>query len=198
MSAEITKGFLVAATLASAVVGGRAEAATATKDEISTETIDRALLETEFTVLGIGASFQQSFLQRQASRSEMACLDSKLTPLVRDHFDSAKKSALTLEELQQGNELASVSVFPKITGYIVYHREQLNAQIESTKVNLSHYFLITAAIRTNQPPDEYRQVEDFIAWHSRVHPRISEAVVNQTPQFVQDVAIVFVSCRNAP
>lgn len=198
MSMERQIGFLIAAMFASAVIDGGAEAATAAKDEISTEAIDRALLETEFTVLGIGVSYQQSFLQRQASRSEMACLNSRITPLVRDHFDSAKKSALSLQEIQQGNELASASVFPKINRYIVDHREQLTAQIEGAKVNLSYYFLITAATRTNQSAHERNQVEEFIAWHSGVRPRISEAVGNQTPKLVQDVAIVFVSCRDAP
>lgn len=189
-------GILIAVLFASALITGGAEASA--KGEVSTEAIDEALLETEFTVLGIGVSYQQSFLQRQASRSEMACLNSRITPLVRDHFDSAKKSALTPEEVQRGNQLASASVFAVIRRYIIDHREQLTAEIESTGVNFSHYFLTTAAARTNQPAQERNQVEEFIAWHSGVHPRISAAVGTQTPKLVQDVAIAFVSCRDAP
>lgn len=128
----------------------------------------------------------------------MACVNSKVTPVVRNHFDSAMRSALTLPELQRGNELASAEVFPKVTRYIVDHREQLAAEKGGAAGNLSHYFLVTAASRTNQPVEQQNQIREFITWHSGVHPRISEAVGKQTPQFIRDVAAIFASCRNVP
>jgi hypothetical protein len=198
MLSERHIGFLLATMFAAVVFADRTEAATNAKASVSTEAIDSALLMTKFTVLGIELSYQQSSLPRQASRSEMACINSRVTPLVRNHFDSAMKSALTLQELQLGNELASASVFPKVRRYIFDHREQLTAEAKSAKANLAYYFLITAATRTNRPVQQQNQIREFIAWDLQAHPKISEVVGNQTPKLVQDVAAVFIRCRKAP
>jgi hypothetical protein len=159
-----------------------------------TDSIDEALLRTRLTVLGIDTYFSSTYASRSNAKAILACIHSGVTPIVREHFSTAMKTALTPSELDVGSKLALPVVSLDLAPYILANREVLIAEAERDHAYVSHYLITTAATRLNHSESELEDVTRFVSWDATISRKVDTIVKQNSPALMAKIREVTDSC----
>jgi ATP-dependent Lon protease len=165
--------------------------------EKQAEMIDDALLMSYFTALGVETNMYQQFKEISDIEYLMACAHPNVITLVRQHYSSQLKNALSKDELKSGAKLASSKAFIKANSYIKLNFQSLAKQAAASKSDsdFSKFLLLTAADRLKLSNKERQEIIDFLEWHTRVSPELNRESAAMQDKFILSIAKIISSCK---